>query len=143
MDFGDTIFATATFFVVSLFFYLLPPIAVIFQYVSVSFILSVMVAGLIVGVMYAHKLSDERIKSIAKILVLCGVVLAFFTVSLTFTDWGTYQAAGANHPGSVTNAEDFLLEMPYWVAIQIVLEWVIGGPFAFIGVYVGSMLRRT
>ncbi|MCW4034169.1 MAG: hypothetical protein NWF03_02265, partial [Candidatus Bathyarchaeota archaeon] len=88
MDFGDTVFATATFFVVSLFFYLLPPIAVIFQYVSVSFILSVMVAGLIVGVMYAHKLSDERIKSIAKILVLSGVVLAFFTVSLTFTDWG-------------------------------------------------------
>ncbi len=142
MEFGDAVFAAAVFFIVSLLFYLMPPIAVIFQYVSISFILSVLVAGVIAGYTYGHKMGDNRIKSVAKILVLSAVVLAFFTAILTFKDWGTYVAAGANHPEAVTSAADFILAMPYWVALQIVLSWAIGGPFAFIGLYVGSTLRK-
>jgi len=142
MEFGDIVLATAVFFVISIFFYLMPPIVVIFEYVSISFILSVLVAGVIAGFTYAHKIADKRIKSIAKILALSAVVLAFFTATMTFTDWDTYVAAGATHPGSVSSAADFLLAMPYWMAVQIVLEWLVGGPFAFIGLYVGSMLRK-
>ena len=141
MEFGDIALAAAVFFVVSVFFYLMPPIAVIFQYISVSFILSVLVAGLITGFTYAHKIADKRIKSIAKILALSAVALAFFTTTMTFTDYSTYVAAGANHPGSVSTAAEFLLAMPYWMAIQIVVGWLVGGPFAFIGLYAGSMLR--
>ena len=142
MEFGDIVLATAVFFVISVFFYLMPPIAIVFQYVSVSFVLSVLIAGLIAGFTYAHKIADKRIKSIAKILALSAVTLAFFTATMTFTDWNTYAAAGATHPGSVSTAADFLLAMPYWTAIQIALEWLVGGPFAFIGLYAGSMLRK-
>ena len=142
MDFGDLVLATAVFFVVSIIFYLMPPIAVIFQYVSVSFILSVLIAGLVAGFFYGHKMADKRIKSIAKILVLSGVVLAFFTAAITFHDWGTYLAAGADHPGAVSTADEFVLMMPYWTVLQIVLSWIVGGPFAFIGLYAGSILRK-
>ena len=142
MEFGDTVLASATFFVVTVMLYLLPPCGVIFQYASVSYILSVMFAGIIVGIMYAHKLVDEKIKSIFKILLVSAVLLAFFTASLTFTDWDTYQAAGANHRDGVTTAEEFLLQVPHWTVFQIVIEWVVGGPFAFIGVYVGSLLKK-
>ena len=142
MEFGDIALATAVFFVLSVLFYLMPPIAVIFQYVSVSFILSVLVAGLVAGFTYGHKIADQRIKSIAKILALSAVVLAFFAANMNFLDWTTYQAAGADHPGVVATADEFLLMMPYVTVLQIVLSWIVGGPFAFIGLYAGSMLRK-
>ena len=143
MEFGDIALASATFFVVTVFLYLLPPLGVIFQYASVSYIISVFFAGIIVGVMYAHKLEKQKIKSILKIMVVSAVLLAFFTASITFTEWDTYQAAGANHPDVVTSAVEFLLQVPYWTVFQIVIEWLIGGPFAFVGIYVGSILRKT
>ena len=143
MEFGDIVLASATFFVVTVFLYLLPSFGVIFQYASITYIISVLIAGIIVGVMYAHKLTDSKIKSIFKILVVSAVLLAFFIASITFTDWDTYQAAGANHPDVVTSAEEFLLQVPYWTVFQIVIEWLVGGPFAFIGLYVGSLLRKT
>jgi len=133
VDFGDIVLALATFFVVNVFLYLLPPFGVIFQYTSVSYFVSVFFAGLIVGVMCAHKLADEKIKSIFKVLAVSAVLLAFFTASLTFTDWDTYQAAGANRPYGITRAEDFLLQVPYWTVFQLVIEWIVGGLFAFIG----------
>lgn len=120
----------------------MPPIAFIFQYVNVGFIISVLVAGLIVGVVYAHKLGDKKIKSIAKILVLSGVALAFFTTTITFTDWNTYIQAGGSHPGLAETAAEFIVEMPYWTVMQIVVSWAVGGPFAFIGLYIGSLLRK-
>jgi len=92
--------------------------------------------------MYAHKLVDEKIKSTLKIMVVSAVLLAFFTASITFTDWDTYQAAGANHPDAVTSAAEFLIQVPYWTVFQIVIEWLVGGPFAFVGIYVGSLLRK-
>jgi flagellar biosynthesis protein FlhB len=142
VEFGDIVLASATFFVVTVLFYLLPPFGIIFQYTSVSFVLSVLAAGLIVGFMYAHKLTVEKIKSIFKILAVSAVLLAFFTASMTFTDWTTYQAAGGSHPEAVTTAEEFLLQVPYWTVSQIVIEWLVGGPFAFIGLYAGSLTRK-
>lgn len=142
MEFGDIVLAAATFFVVTVFLYLLPPFVVIFQYTTVTYIISVLIAGVIVGIMYAHKLSTETVKSIFKILAVSAVLLAYFTAAITFTDWGTYQAAGANHPGAVDTAEEFLIQMPYWTVFQIVVEWLVGGPFAFIGLYLGSLLRK-
>jgi hypothetical protein len=142
VEFGDIVLASATFFVVTVFLYLLPSFGEIFQYANITYIISVLVAGIIVGIMYAHKLVDDKIKSIFKILVVCAVLLAFFTAILTFTDWDTYQAAGANHPDVVTSAEEFLLQVPYWTVFQIVIEWLVGGPFAFVGIYVGSMLKK-
>jgi len=87
-------------------------------------------------------LGTEKAKSIAKILVLSAVLLAFFTVGMTFMDWDTYAEAGAGHPGLASTADEFLPGIPYWATIEIVLSWVIGGPFAFVGLYVGSMLRK-
>jgi hypothetical protein len=143
VEFGDTAFATATFFVISIFFYLMPPIFMIFQYIDVSLIISVFVAGLIVGAIYAHKLGNEKVKSVLKILVLSAVLLAFFNVGMTFTDWNTYTQAAAGHPNIATTADEFLQLMPYWTTVEIVLGWVIGGPFAFLGLYLGSMVRKS
>ena len=142
MEFGDLVLAAAVFFVISMFFYLIPPIAVIFQYTNVSFLLSVFVAGLVTGAIYSHKIMDDRLKSIVKILVLSAVVLAFFTAIMTFKDWHTYVAAGANHPGFVETAAEFLILLPYWTAVGICIEWVIGAPFAFVGLYVGSKVTE-
>jgi len=143
VEFGDTAIATATFFVISIFFYLMPPIYMIFQYIDVSFIISVLVSGLVVGVIYAHKLGTEKVKSIVKILVLSAVLLAFFNLGMTFTDWNTYAQAAVGHPGTAATADEFLQLMPYWTTIEIVLGWVIGGPFAFVGLYLGSMVRKS
>jgi hypothetical protein len=142
MEFGDFVFATAVFFVISMFFYLIPPIAVIFQYTTVSFLLSVFIAGLVTGVIYGHKIKDSKLKSILKILVLSAVLLAFFTAIMTFKDWNTYLAAGANHPEFVETAEEFLILLPYWIAVEVCIEWVIGGPFAFVGLFIGSKVRE-
>jgi len=114
VEFGDIAIASAAFFVISVFFYMLFPNTIVFNYIDIGFIISVLVAGLIVGIMYAHKLVDERVKSIAKILVLSAVLFALFTVGMVLTE----------------------------AREQIVLSWVVGGPFAFIGLYVGSMLRK-
>ena len=142
MEFGDLVLATSVFFVISMFFYLMPPIFVIFQYASVSFLLSVFIAGLVTGVVYGHKLIEKRFKSIMKILVLSAVLLAFFTATMTFKDWNTYVAAGASHPGSVESAEEFLVLLPYWIAVEICIEWLVGGPFALAGLYSGSKFRK-
>ena len=114
VEFGDIAIASATFFVISVFLYMLLPNTIIFNYIDMGFIISVLVAGLIVSIMYAHKLVDQRVKSIAKILVLSAVLIALFTVGMVLTD----------------------------AREQIVLSWFVGGPFAFIGLYVGSMLRK-
>lgn len=143
MEFGDLVLASAVFFVVSMFFFLMPPIIVIFQYTSVSFLLSVLIAGLVTGLIYGHKMIENRLKSIVKILVLSAVILAFFTAIMTFKDWNTYLAAGVNHPGSVQTAEEFLIQLPYWTAVEICIEWVVGGPFALVGLYIGSKVRGS
>ena len=114
VEFGDIAIASAAFFVISVFLYMLVPNTIVFRYFDIGFIISVLVAGLIVGVMYAHELVDERVKSIAKILVLSAVLLALFTVGMVLTE----------------------------AREQIVLNWVVGGPFAFIGLYVGPMFRK-
>jgi len=68
VEFDDGALATAVLFVVSIFFYSMPPIPVIVQYVSVNRVLLGSVSRLIASFTHGHKIADKKAKSIAKTL---------------------------------------------------------------------------
>jgi hypothetical protein len=36
-----------------------------------------------------------------------------------------------------------LIQLPYWIAYEICIEWMLGAPFALVGLYIGSRVRKS
>ena len=152
LKFGDVILAVATFAVIDVLVNFVLGIALIpsmgsYWGLNSSFILSVLVAGLVVGCVFAGKIQEEsRIRAVGKIAVLVGAVESaavmliasansyisasiketlqsmYSTGAWTTTDWSVYTQ----------------LALTELVVLNVVLALVLG----FIGVYAGSMLRK-
>jgi hypothetical protein len=152
LKFSDIILAVAVVGVISVLVQFVLSMALIpsmgsYWGLNSSFILSALVAGLVGGAVFAGKIQEEsRIRAVGKIAVLLGALEAFAvmlsasansyfsayiketlqsmfsTGSWTTTDWFAYTQLG-------------LLE---GMALNVVLAIVLG----FIGLYVGSMLRK-
>jgi hypothetical protein len=152
LKFSDVILAVATVVVINVLVEFVLGIVLIpsmgsYWGLNSSFILSALVTGLVVGIVFAGKIQEEsRIRAVGKIAVLLGAVEAvavllsasansyfgayitetvqsmFSTSAWTTTDWFVYWQLG-------------LLE---GMALNVVLVLVLG----FIGLYVGSMLRK-
>jgi hypothetical protein len=152
LKFSDAILAVATFAVIDVLVYFVLGMALIpsmgsYWGLNSSFILSVLVAGLVVGCVFAGKIQEEsRIRGVGKIAVLIGAVESaavmliasangyisasiketlqsmYSTGAWTTTDWSVYTQ----------------LALAELVALNVVLALVL----SFIGLYAGSMLRK-
>ena len=151
MKFGDVITAVASLAVVYMLlnFVLLGIMIPVNSYWApdIANIVSVLVASLIVGYVFAGKIREEsRMGAIGGIVVLSTVVLVFYTMAL-FTN--PYAGALVEETledmfstSGWTTVEWVLysqLLMVMIVALNVVFDLV----FGFIGLYVGSMLRKS
>ena len=112
----------------------------------VSMIVSLLLSALISGYIFAGKLWEARRESITKITALWAALVMLFAIIVpaTWADWGPiakeeYQAA---YPGATLSTSEWLTwEMMYldvFMFFIVVLALVLG----FIGLYIGSMLRK-
>jgi len=107
---------------------------------------NVLLSALIGGYVFASKIWEEaRTKTIAKITVLAAVLMLFYVISFpALPHWGlavkdAYEAA---NPGTTLSNSEWLtvesMALAQVMFIDIVMVLVLG----FIGLYVGSMLRK-
>jgi len=132
MEFGDTVYAAAT--VTVIWFLLVAPMdmALGLGLLTVGHLISSLIAAFITGLIFAGKLAEARLVSIAKIWVLAAVViifvdLGFFSVLNVFT--------GSTDLQSVSS-------MTVLTYQRIFRDVVLDGAVGFAGVYVGSLLRK-
>jgi hypothetical protein len=110
-------------------------------------IVSVLVAGLLVGILFALQIQEEsRTKAVGKIAVLAAfsqlfAVLIGFPTNSYYGAWTTETLQSMYSTGAWKTMDWFAYEgmVTFWnVALNVVLTFVLG----FIGLYVGSMLRK-
>ena len=147
MKFGDVIVATASLVLIG--FMLESVLHVVFISVVsdptgdvLAWIIALLVASLIVGYVFALRIQEQsRIKAIGKILVL-----STFAVLLQIMAWYASPIVNEWH---ITNMQSMFNTIGWtyseWVAYSALLftmDTVIVVVFNFIGLYVGSMLRK-
>ena len=111
-------------------------------------LVSVLISSLIVGYIFARKMFEGRKESIAKISVLFAVLMIFSVVinnaalGEDFTQWvhETYQEA--NPTASLSTFEWYVIG-GLFIGSQMFMNAITLVPLSFIGLYVGSMLRKT
>jgi hypothetical protein len=152
LKFGDVILAVATVAVIYVLVYFVLGIALIPSMSSYwgsnsAAIVSMLVAGLVVGGVFAGKIQEEsRMRAIGKIAVLFGAVMLFATmIALSangyYTAWVTEYLQSNYSTGAWTPTDWYAygqLVLAGQVALNVLLALVLG----FIGLYIGSMLRK-
>jgi len=152
LKFSDVILAVATMAVIFVFVYFVFALALIpslgsYWGVNSAAIVSILVAGLVVGCIFAGKIQEEsRIRAVGKIAVLFGAETSFVTVmSLSANGyssaWIKENLQSMYSTGAWTTTDWFVYEqlaIVTQVALNVLLVLVLG----FIGLYVGSMLRK-
>lgn len=150
MKFDDVITAVASLAVVYMLldFVLLAVVINVNSYWApdIATAVSVLVASLIVGYVFAGKIKEEsRIGAIGRIVVLFTVVSTFYTMALFTNPYGgaiieeilesMFSTSGWTTMDWVVYSQ---LLMVMIVALNVVFDLV----FGFIGLYAGSMLRK-
>lgn len=146
MEFGDTVYALATVSTISILLFV--PMDMVFglDLWIAGRLIAVLIAALITGLIFARKLAEERIVSIAKIMVLAAVLIMFLELGLLIAGDGLaafkdiYLEA---NPGTTWTNIQWATLMDIYAVQQISLYIVIMNAIGFIGVYIGSMLRKT
>jgi hypothetical protein len=152
LKFGDVILAVAAAFVIDVL--VLVVLLTVFISPLGSFwglnsagLVSVLVAGLLVGYLFAVKMQEEsRMKAVGKIAVLAAFVQLFavligFSGNSYYGAWTKEILQSMFQTGSWTTVDWFVYEQLALfmnVALNVVLTLVFGS----IGLYVGSMLRK-
>jgi len=152
LKFSDVILALATVGVIYVLVYcvlgmaLVPSIGSVLGLNSAA-IVSMLVSGLVGGCVFAGKIQEEsRIRAVGKIAVLFGAVMpSAVMMSLSangyYNAWITEYLQSTFSTGAWTTTDWFVygqLVTVFQVALNVVLALV----FGFIGLYVGSMLRK-
>ena len=146
MKFSDVIVAVATLVVVSLLLESVLLLAFVpamsHSGIDVAGILSTLVGSLVVGYLFALKIQEEsRIRSVASIVVLFALVVAFATMAISANPLASPAIKDATNSVFSTSGwtnYDWFDSVFVLVAINIVFALV----FGFIGVYAGSMLKK-
>jgi hypothetical protein len=151
LKFGDVITAVASLTVVTtlIFFVFLWVFVPVDPYwgVDVANILSILVASLIVGYVFAAKIQEEsRMGAIGRIVVLFAVVIMFaFLASVSVNPYmGATMEDGLESMFSTSGwtTTDWLGYSQLVLVMMAAFNVVFALVFGFIGLYVGSMLRK-
>ena len=150
MEFGDVVACVATLAVIfalisfPLELVLIPALDVDWGPI-VSSAISMLLAALIGGYIFAGKIWEARMEAVAKITVLSAVLVIFFVLNLPgLANWNTvvHEAYPEPYPGGLeTSTEWYVVEsmaLGQQVFINVVMVLLLG----FAGLYVGSMLRQ-
>jgi len=152
LKFSDVILAVATMGVIDVLVYLVLGMALIpsmgsFWGLNSAAVISMLVAGLVAGFVFAGNIQEEsRIRAVGKIAVLLGAVVSS-TVMISISANGYYNAWVTEYlqstysTGAWTTMDWYVygqLILVSQVALNVVLALVLG----FIGLYAGSMLRK-
>jgi hypothetical protein len=147
LKFGDVIVATASLALIS--FMLETVLHVAFISVAsdpmsdvLAWIISLLVTSLIVGYVFALRIQEQsRIRAIGKILVLSTLVVLLLCMawyaSPTANDWRRDNMASMFNTSGWTNSEWFA-----YSAFLVAMDMVVVAVFSFIGLYVGSLLKK-
>ena len=147
MKFGDVVTAVASLVVISILYdsallAVSVPMIMIRWGTVVAGILSILVASLIVGYLFAVKIQEEsRRGAIGRIVVLSTVVLTFFTMALLANPLASpaiKESLDSMFSTSGWTNYDWFVAMVMVVALEAVIALV----FGFIGLYAGLMLRK-
>jgi len=152
LKFSDLILAVAIVAVIYVLVYFVLGIALIpsigsYWGLNSAAIISILVAGLVVGYVFAGKIQEEsRTRAVGKIAVLLGAVTSFgamMTVSANvyYNAWVTEYLQSTFSTGAWTTMDWYVygqLVLAGGVALNVVLALVLG----FIGLYAGSVLRK-
>jgi hypothetical protein len=152
LKFSDVILAVATATVifalveVVLVMALIPSLGSYWGLNTAGFV-SLLIAGLVVGFVFAGKIQEEsRVKAVGKIAVLSAfvyvfVVLIAFSGNSYFGAWTKETLQSMYSTGTWATVDWFVYEqlaLSIDVALNVALTLVLG----FIGLYAGSMLRK-
>jgi hypothetical protein len=148
LKFGDVIMATASVSVIFVLLFAVLSLVLVpagsYLGLLVTGIVSILVASLVVGYVFAEEIREEpRMRSIAKIVVLFTVVSIFVSLML-YSALGHYNALVDENlqkmysTGSWTNTDWFSYESMV-LYLNTGLNAVIGLVLGFIGLYLGSM----
>ena len=155
MKFSNVILAVAAIFVIWILLGSLLNLALIPANTSwggeISVMISVLIAALIVGYVFAGKIREEsRMKSIGKIIVLYAVLMIFgvMMVYAVLPDFRTVLIDALNnmYGTSTTNSwthTDWFAHELMLLALEDALFAVFGLVFGFIGLYLGSMRKPS
>ena len=152
LKFSDAILAVATVTVIYVLVYFVLGVALIpfmgsYWGSNSAAIVSMLVAGLVVGCVFAGKIQEEsRTRAIGKIAVLFGAVMSFAVmIALSangyYSAWVTENLQSMYSTGAWTTTDWYVYEqlaIAGQVALNVLLALVLG----FIGLYAGSMLRK-
>jgi hypothetical protein len=152
LKFSDVILAVATLAVIDVLVYFVLGIALIssvgsYWGLNSSFILSLLIAALVVGLVFAGRIQEEsRTIAVGEIAVLLGAVESS-AVMLANSANGYYSAwvketlQSMFSTGAWTTTDWYVYEQLALVE-QVALNVVLALVLSFIGLYAGSMLRK-
>ena len=113
---------------------------------DISTIISVLVASLIVGYMFAGKIKeDSKIGAIGRIVVLSTLVLTFYTMAYfanPYIGTSVQESLESMFSTSGWTTWDWVAYSQLLMAMVVVLTVVFDLVFGFVGLYAGSMLRK-
>jgi hypothetical protein len=152
LKFSNVILAVATVTVIYVMVYFVLGIALIpsmgsYWGLNSAAIVSMLVAGLLVGLVFAGKIQEEsRTRAVGKIAVLFGAVMSFAVMIASsangyYSAWAKETLQSMYSTGAWTTTDWYVYEqmaLVGFVALNVVLALVLG----FIGLYAGSMLRK-
>jgi mannose/fructose/N-acetylgalactosamine-specific phosphotransferase system component IIC len=153
LRFGDVITAVASLFLVTvLISYPLEIVLIstlgLYWGPTIGASVSVLLGALTIGYVFSGKTEDGRKEAIAKISVLFTVLMVFSIVlnnavlGEDFTHWvhETYQES---NPTSSLTAFEWFLVGGLFIGSQMFMNVIILFLFSLIGLFAGSMLRKT
>ena len=149
MKFGDVVTAATSIVVTSILLDSLLSVAFARAFpegADVAGVLSVLVASLIVGYVFAGQIQESRLGSIGRIAVLSTVLLMFGTI-IAFAANGYYssvvqQALQDMYSTSGWTTTDWYAYSQMALVMMVALNVVLALVLTFVGLYAGSMLKR-
>jgi len=152
LKFSDVILAVATVAVIDALVYCVLGIALVpsmgsYWGLNSAAIASMLVAGLVAGFVFAGNIQEEsKMRAIGKIAVLFGAVMSSATMIANsangyYNAWVTEYLQSTFSTGAWTTTDWYVygqLALAVQVALNVSLTLVLG----FIGLYIGSMLRK-
>ena len=151
MKFGDVVTAVAALAVVDLLldFVLLVVFVPVNSYwgTDIAGIISLLVASLIVGYVFALKIQEEsKIGAIGRIVVLFAAVFMFAALALfaanPYTSDAVKEGLESNFSTSDWTTTDWFGYSALGIVMLVAFNVVFALVFTFIGLYAGSMLRK-